>query len=163
MSGSTSTNPTVRQFPTDPAFVNLGLGGNLKLLGADDSVTPPAPGYVLLADLLAQVNQTSAAGVLIDGVTIPATPAAPYVMRTIDFCVALKKTTGAPSGIQLPANPLLWTVYRVFDAKPDCGTNNCTVTPPANGNIGGQPNYLMNYDGDSIEFMAISQLEWWPV
>jgi hypothetical protein len=78
---------------------------------------------------------------------------------TTDDLIALNKTIGAATAVNLPSSPTTGQTICVKDDKADAATNNITLTPAA-GNIDGAGSYVMNqnkqmncvvYDGTQWE------------
>ncbi len=66
--------------------------------------------------------------------------------------IVIRKTTGAATGVTLPASPVAGDIVTIKDGKGDAATNNITITPAA-GNIDGAANYVMNANRMAIEVM----------
>lgn len=65
--------------------------------------------------------------------------------------LVVRKTTGSATGITLPANPLLWTIYSIKDGKGDAATNPITVTP-ASGLVDGAATAVITVAYENLMF-----------
>jgi hypothetical protein len=71
------------------------------------------------------------------------TAAGAVTVAFTDYLVAINKTVGAATTVNLPAAPPAGTTFRVKDGKGDANTNNITVVPAA-GTIDGAANIVIN-------------------
>lgn len=77
------------------------------------------------------------------------TAAGDVTVSTTDYAVALNKTVGAATVVNLPNSPTAGQVFVIKDAKGDAAANNITVTP-ASGTIEGAGTYVMNLNYQSV-------------
>lgn len=75
-----------------------------------------------------------------------------------DYIVALNKTAGAATVVNLMATPATGTQIIVKDAKGDANANNITITPAA-GNIDGAGTYVINTNYGSA-WISYNGAEW---
>lgn len=91
------------------------------------------------------------------------TAAGAVTVATTDYVVAINKTVGAATVVNLPASPATGQTFIIKDKKGDAASNNITITPAA-GTIDGSGTFVMSsnrqtvtvtYDGS--EWIIIAQ------
>lgn len=75
-----------------------------------------------------------------------------------DYIIAIKKTVGAATTVNLMTTPATATQIVIKDAKGDAAANNITITPAA-GNIDGAGTYVINTNFGSA-WISYSGSEW---
>jgi len=81
------------------------------------------------------------------------TAAGAVTVATSDYTVAINKTVGAATVVNLPATPTTGTFFIIKDSKGDAATHNITITPAA-GNIDGAGTLVIsaNYGFAAIQY-----------
>ena len=86
------------------------------------------------------------------------TSAGAVTLVSTDYCVIIKKTIGAATTIDLPAN-ILGETFVIVDGKGDAAANNITIAP-ASGTINGGATYIINNNYGSITLLGDGGTNW---
>lgn len=141
-----STARGVADMPLDATDINECLAGKssgstaviaVKLIGGQTTITQDN----LLVDsfLLRQDVNTPDRSSTVRVITA----AGAVTVTTADYTIAVNKSVGAATAVNLPASPATGLTFVIKDLKGDANTNNITLTPAA-GNIDGVGTYVMN-------------------